>query len=92
MSGVINKHMKLSSLFNSLETLCEVYTDLDFKLEDNFNVNFYLLAEHELNVAKVLIELNKLYGNTVSVYVTFNPYDLALRDRKIVWRKGVWYI
>lgn len=91
MYGVINKQHLMQQLFESLEHVKEVYVDEHFDLSDD-TAQFTLLCSHEIATHKVLYSLQKLFTGTVRVYVVYDAYSALLRDKRIMWREGVWYL
>lgn len=92
MLGVIHKQQILDKLFDSIHGLTEVYGDKNFSLE-NFSANFYCLYNVKVDdVLKLYNGLEKAYPNKFGVYTSVHIQDAMFAGKKLLWRKGTWYI
>lgn len=91
MIGAIRRKQMMSELFNTFDTLVEVYSNVDFDYSDN-NIVMVFLCRGSMDLARLFNEMLKIYEGHVSTYYTNNPTDIILQGRKIIWRKGAWYV
>lgn len=91
MLGVIRREDALSKLFTETPNIVEVFADKDFQLDNNSAV-FYFLTKGKLNIIKVFSQMLKIYDDKFKFYVATNSQDIMLENKKLIWRKGVWYL
>ena len=91
MLGVVGKDIVLSELFEKHKEIVEVYSNVNFKL-DNKYADFYILCKGDVDVPTIYRTLNDLYPDAVHVYIVKNQLSPALLCKRIIWRKGRWYI
>lgn len=91
MLSIINKREELGNVFKSLEHVVEVYADTTFNMEHEL-VDFVLLCKLPINSSKALYDVNKCFDMLVRIYVVYDAYSALLKDKRIIWREGVWYV
>lgn len=91
MLGVIRREDALSKLFTETPNIVEVFAAKDFQLENNSAV-FYFLTKGKLNIIEVFSQMLKIYDDKFKFYVATNSQDIMLENKKLIWRKGVWYL
>lgn len=93
MSSVIIRKEKLTEIFNSFSpNVIEVYSATNFSFEHEVNVEFVIVYKNDIEVSKLFWELQKLYNDNAKLYITSRPRDGMLDAKKLIWRKGKWYI
>lgn len=91
MLSLINKQQKFGKALKDLEHVVEVYASPDFDMSRE-SEDFILLCKLPINVTKALYSINALFELHVNVYVVYDAYSALLRDKRIIWREGVWYV
>lgn len=89
-SLIARKHL-LGLLFGNTQYLCEVYADVDFDIA-NERPNLYCLTQHKIDNVFLYYKLCSIYTRGVNLHTTTVSTDIMLYDKKLLWRKGVWYV
>lgn len=91
MYGEINKQYYMGEHLTSLRFVKEVYADPKFDFAQH-SAAFVLLCSQEIPAQNVLYRLSELFAEEVRVYVVYDQYSALLKDKRIIWREGVWYL
>ena len=91
MFGTISKKRETSNILKAYPEINEIYTETDFTFEKDY-INVYLLSNVTFDVVKLLYELNDIFPLGARVYIAKSNLDIMLQDKKIIWRKGRWYL
>lgn len=98
MLGEIATLRKLQELFKATEGLIEVYADSDFKASNDTAKVYLLVNEKESflagtsDVMRLLVGLRECFDEKSAFYVAHSNFDIMLENKKLIWRKGKWYI
>lgn len=68
----------------------EVYSEDSFHPLDK-GVNLYCLMPDTSKASKLLGMLSRCF-ELPSILVSSNQTDIIFRDKKLIWRKGTWYV
>lgn len=91
MLSLINKQFEFNKTLLELEHVVEVYASPNFSMSHEA-AEFVLLCKLPINVPKSLFEISALFELDVKVYVVYDAYSALLKDKRIIWREGVWYV
>ena len=93
MRGQIGRSLALHDVFTQYPVIVEVYADKGFTLAQD-DVKFYVLARNTkgVNTANVYKQVASIYEKPCSVYFTDSEVNTMLEDKKLIWRKGRWYV
>jgi len=97
--GTINKIRLTDKLLKDNPSIIEVYSDHDFSFE-NDTTSFYFLCnsdlkdrgKHHLNFVKLLQEVQHIFDRNSKIYFARSSFDIMLESKKLIWRKGKWFV
>jgi len=93
MHGQITKRLALHTIFTRYSTIVEVYADKDFSLEMDVASVYILVRDLKtVDTTTVLSMITNLYGQPCSVYFSEEESNMMFEDKKLIWRKGRWYL
>ena len=84
------KKEALGEIFNSTDGLIEVYSDLDFNLASKEAT--FIAYGTDVPVTLLLYRILDIGWFDLKLYKTSDPFASMLKGKKIIWRKGKWYI
>lgn len=91
MLGTINKKYEIGTVLEKLKYVSELYSDVNFTFEKDGG-EFIMLCSQNVSLPTAYFEFSRVFPLPVRLYVTKDPFDAILCDKRIVWRKGVWYV
>lgn len=91
MLGTINKQHFLSEALQKYPEIVEVYTDTDFSFEKDY-MDMYVLRSSDFHAEQLLYDIHSIFSMGGHVYLAKSSLDTMLNGKKIVWRKGKWYL
>ena len=91
MFGALKLQDALSVIFDKYKDSLEVYSDYDFDLHD-LQPSYYLYSTKGVDLATMLFKVQELYDYDIHLYYTHNMRSPLLENKKLIWRKGKWYI
>ena len=81
----------LNHVFSRYSDSLEVYVDNDFSLYSE-KPKFYLYSATDIDLPTIMFSINNFYKEVAHVYYD-NKWPSELFDnKKLIWRKGKWYI
>lgn len=89
--SVIQRRYLLDQIWKNTQYLCEVYGDIDFSVEDQCP-NLYCLVQQDIDKVSLYYKLSYIYTRGIKLHTTTESMDIMLCDKKLLWRKGVWYV
>lgn len=89
-SSIKTKHA-LEKIFSTTSFLVEVYANVDFTFMDE-RPCLYLLASQRLDETFLYYTLCSIYIQGTRLHITTDATDDMLSDKKLLWRRGVWYV
>lgn len=93
MRGQIGRRLALHDVFTQYPVIVEVYADKGFTLAQD-EVAFYVLTRNTkgVNTVNVYKHVASIYEQPCSVYFTDSELNTMLEGKKLIWRKGRWYV
>lgn len=91
MLGTINKRKQLGKLLLETPEVIEVYADVNFSFEQD-SVELCLFSHLDFDTPRFLFGLQKIFSLPSKFYFTHKNLDSMFRGKKIIWRKGKWYV
>lgn len=91
MLSVINIKETLGALFNKMVPNGEIYGDMDFDLAKD-SITICILSKVNFDTSTMFHKVQDLYTLPIKLYCTTEPLHPMLNGKRIIWRKGVWYI
>lgn len=92
MLSTISRQAALGELFAKYPEIVEVYVNNDFTLTQDWNEFYILTRSTNISTLDILKSLNTIYSRPCSVYFAESEFNLMFVGKKMVWRKGRWYI
>ena len=96
MLGVISKMKLMDELLKEFPLIIELYADTDFTFEKD-SANFYALCSdvkfnNMVDFTLLLHKLSAIFDESSRMYFANSSMDVILEHRKLIWRKGSWYL
>lgn len=93
MFGVISKMKSMEKLLSEFPNIVEVYSDVDFSFEKD-SAKFYCVCvdSSTTDSTSLLYRVCAIFDNNSFVYFAKSSMDVMLEHRKLIWRKGSWYL
>ena len=93
MLGVISKMKSMEKLLSEFPNIVEVYSDVDFSFEKDSAI-FYCVCKDSFTTdfVSLLYCVRNIFDDKSRVYFAHSSMDVMLEHRKLIWRKGSWYL
>jgi hypothetical protein len=97
MLGQINKRKKLEETFADYPSIAEIYSDKDFTFEKDTACFYCLFLDtrndsKNIDIVKMLMDIRYIFSDDSRLYFAKSGQDIMLLGKKLIWRKGRWYI
>lgn len=91
MLGSINKEITSKELLRDFPEVTDIYADMsfDFSCKD---VRLFILHEVKFDTVKFLYRVREIFGENSKIYTTTDCLDTMFYGKRLVYRKGRWYI
>lgn len=89
--NVIAKKEHIDNVLAKFSNIYEVYVDDRFTLKSP-DASIYVVASNNISFDGLLNALSEAFPGKLSLYITYNNPHISLLGRKLMWRKGRWYI
>lgn len=91
MLGTLNTQTLLQHIFEKYSDSLEVYAAMDFDLHDP-EPCFYLYSRKDVDLPVMLEQIQSIYDLPIHIYFTHYMKHMLLDNKKLIWRKGRWYL
>lgn len=91
MRGTIEKYVFLKKWVSDFPGIIEIYADVNFDIEMDYP-EFIVLCKGDFSLVDSFNALQKFYEGNAKLYMTKDPMDPLLVDKRIIYFEGGWYI